>query len=105
MNKLPIKLANIEDIPLGKGIVVTIQGGVEIALFNVAGKIYAIDNICPHMGGPLGEGELAGDIVTCPWHAWQFDVKTGNCINMPGDDARSIPIEIRGNEIFLPITL
>lgn len=94
-------MANVEDIPIGKGIVVIIHDGTEIALFNVNGNIFAIDNTCPHMGGPLGEGDLEGCVVTCPWHGWQFDVKTGNCLNMPGDDARAIPIEIRGNEIFL----
>jgi nitrite reductase (NADH) small subunit len=96
-----IKLANIEDIHPEKGMVVGLNDGREIALFNVDGKIYALDNSCPHMGGPLGEGELKGCIVTCPWHGWQFDVKTGACLNMPGDDSTSIPIEIRYNEIYL----
>ncbi|HEV8051992.1 MAG TPA: Rieske (2Fe-2S) protein [Parachlamydiaceae bacterium] len=101
MNEKPVKLANVDDIPVGKAIIVTIADGMEIALFNVEGKIFALENVCPHMGGPLGEGELKGDVVTCPWHDWQFDVKTGICINMPGDDSRSLPIEVRGNEIFL----
>lgn len=101
MNKDPIKLANVDDIPLGKGIVVSLPDGREIALFNIDHKIFALDNACPHMGGPLGEGELEGCIVTCPWHGWQFDVKTGACINMPGDDSKVIPIEVRGNGIYL----
>lgn len=96
-----IKLANIGDIPEKKGIVISLQNGREIALFNVQGKIYALDNACPHMGGPLGEGELEGCVVTCPWHGWQFDVKTGACLNMPGDDSTSLPLEIRDHEIYL----
>jgi nitrite reductase/ring-hydroxylating ferredoxin subunit len=48
-----------------------------IALFNVDGTLFALDGVCPHQGGPLGEGELCGSIVTCPWHGWQFDVRTG----------------------------
>ncbi len=48
-----------------------------IALFNVAGTFYALDGVCPHQGGPLGQGDLAGCIVTCPWHGWQFDVRSG----------------------------
>jgi nitrite reductase/ring-hydroxylating ferredoxin subunit len=48
-----------------------------VALFNVDGTLYALDGICPHQGGPLGKGELAGCIVTCPWHGFQFDVTTG----------------------------
>ncbi|MFQ5707172.1 MAG: Rieske (2Fe-2S) protein [bacterium] len=48
-----------------------------IALYNVEGTFYATDNICPHKGGPLGEGELQGASITCPWHGWQFDVVCG----------------------------
>lgn len=48
-----------------------------VALFNVDGTFYALDGICPHQGGPLGKGALAGAIVTCPWHGFQFDVTTG----------------------------
>ena len=48
--------------------------GRVIALFNVDGTFYALDGVCPHQGGPLGQGTLEGCIVTCPWHGWQFDV-------------------------------
>ena len=48
-----------------------------VALYNVDGTFYALDGICPHQGGPLGKGTLAGCIVTCPWHGFQFDVTTG----------------------------
>jgi nitrite reductase/ring-hydroxylating ferredoxin subunit len=48
-----------------------------IALYNVDGTMHAIDGICPHQGGPLGKGRLEGCVVTCPWHGWQFDVRTG----------------------------
>src|SRR5207245_179427 len=51
--------------------------GLSIALFNVEGSFYAIDNTCTHRGGPLGEGELKGDTVACPWHGAHFNVKTG----------------------------
>ncbi len=54
-----------------------VVGDREIAVFNVGGSFYAIENSCPHQGGPLAEGYIDGDIVTCPWHAWCFDVKTG----------------------------
>jgi nitrite reductase (NADH) small subunit len=48
-----------------------------VALFNVAGEFFALDGVCPHQGGPLGQGHLEGCNVTCPWHGWQFDVRTG----------------------------
>jgi len=52
----------------------------DVAVFNVDGTFYAVDNTCPHRGGPLGEGELEGCAVTCPWHAWTFDLKTGESL-------------------------
>ena len=54
-----------------------VAGERVIALFNVDGKFFALDGICPHQGGPLGKGSLASCIVTCPWHGFQFDVTTG----------------------------
>jgi nitrite reductase (NADH) small subunit len=95
------KLADIKDIIPGKGMVVSLSDGREIALFNVEGKIYALDNACPHMGGPLGEGEIEGSIVTCPWHGWQFEIESGACVNVPGDDATSLPLEICDGIVYL----
>src|SRR6266576_3100543 len=71
-----VKVAAIGDVPPGTGKCVE-AGGKQIALFNVGGAFHAIDNTCLHRGGPLGEGELDGMIVTCPWHGWQYDVTTG----------------------------
>jgi nitrite reductase/ring-hydroxylating ferredoxin subunit len=99
-----IKLADVNQIPEGGSIEVLAPDGREIALFKVEGQIYALDNRCPHMGGPLGEGELTGCMVTCPWHGWQFDVRTGVCENMPGDDASPIAIEVRDGQVFLNVS-
>jgi nitrite reductase (NADH) small subunit/3-phenylpropionate/trans-cinnamate dioxygenase ferredoxin subunit len=71
-----VTIARTEDIPPGSGRTVDING-VWIALFNVDGSFFAVDNTCPHAGGPIGEGKLSGEIVTCPWHGWQFNVRTG----------------------------
>lgn len=73
-----VTASKITDIPVGESRVLTVAGQ-EIALFNVEGNFYAIDNVCTHRGGPLGEGLLNGTTVTCPWHAWTFDVTTGKC--------------------------
>jgi nitrite reductase/ring-hydroxylating ferredoxin subunit len=54
-----------------------VAGDKMIALFNVNGTFHALDGVCPHQGGPLGQGMLAGCVVTCPWHGWQFDVRDG----------------------------
>ena len=69
----------VRDIVPGTGKQLTV-GGKDVALFNVDGTFYAVDNTCPHRGGPLAEGEVEGCAVTCPWHAWTFDLKTGESL-------------------------
>lgn len=91
---MTIKLANTSDIPEGKSIVVRLSDGIEVALFKVNGKIFALENECPHRGGPLGEGDLQGHTVACPWHGWRFDIRDGKCKNMPDEDAKSVVITI-----------
>ena len=56
---------------------------VGLALFNVEGEIFALENTCPHAGGPLGEGTLEDEVVTCPWHGWKFNVRTGQRLKNP----------------------
>ncbi|HEV7731769.1 MAG TPA: Rieske 2Fe-2S domain-containing protein [Candidatus Binatia bacterium] len=74
-----VKACAASDIAPGTGKTVTVEGK-ELALFNIDGTFRAIDNECPHRGGPLGEGDVEGCLVTCPWHAWQFDVTTGESV-------------------------
>jgi nitrite reductase (NADH) small subunit len=97
---MSLKIATVDQIPEGKGISITADGK-QIALFNSNGQIYAVGGTCPHLGGPLGEGYLDDNLVTCPWHGWQFDIKSGKCENMPGECIATYPIEIVGNDIFL----
>ena len=80
MSKLS-KIAETKDVAPGSGKVVEAEGH-SIALFNVGGTFYAIDNACSHRGGPLGEGALTGEVVTCPWHRAQFNVETGAVLAM-----------------------
>jgi nitrite reductase (NADH) small subunit/3-phenylpropionate/trans-cinnamate dioxygenase ferredoxin subunit len=73
-----IKVANKSDLPSGQGTVVEINGR-PIALFNVNGEFYALDNVCPHRGGPVGEGYVDCNNLTvqCPWHGWTFSLASG----------------------------
>lgn len=92
------------DIPEeGKGKILLLPGGKEIALFAHKDRLYAIDNLCPHEGGPLGEGTVEAEVVTCPWHCWQFDIRTGKCCNLWDIGVESYPIEITAEGIFLII--
>ncbi|MCH2201748.1 MAG: Rieske 2Fe-2S domain-containing protein [Fuerstiella sp.] len=89
--KQTLPLIPSDDIPEGKSAEVVAEGRV-FAVFNIRDKFYVLDGMCPHAGGPLGQGTLQGCIVTCPWHGWQFDVTTGqhqlsDGICQPGYDA------------------
>jgi nitrite reductase/ring-hydroxylating ferredoxin subunit len=71
-----VKMATMDELPEGAAKEVEHDGRI-YALFNVGGQISAIDGICPHQGGPLADGAVEGSCVTCPWHGWQFDIRTG----------------------------
>jgi len=72
------KICSTADVENGKGKLFTINGK-EVAVFNINGKFYAIDNTCPHKGGSLADGTLNDKTITCPLHAWQFDITNGQC--------------------------
>ena len=71
-----IDIAASADCPPGT-VIERVAGDRIVALAHVDGRWHAIDGLCPHQGGPLGQGSLCGAVVTCPWHGWQFDVTTG----------------------------
>jgi nitrite reductase/ring-hydroxylating ferredoxin subunit len=95
-----IKIASRADIPAGTGKVVD-AGGKQIALFNVEGKFYAIDNTCKHRGGPLGEGELDGTSVVCPWHGWEYDVTTGKNLDDENVRVGCYAVKLEGDDIII----
>ena len=76
------EVVGLGDLAAGQGRIVEVAGK-QLAMFNVDGSYHAIDNSCPHRGGPLGDGMLNGTTVTCPWHGWQFDCKTGQSTMNP----------------------
>ncbi len=95
-----VKVADLSD--LAPGTCKTVQAnGKAVALFNVGGTVYAVDNTCLHRGGPLGEGILDAEVVTCPWHGWQYDVTTGKVTVNPEVGVQVYPIELRGDDIFV----
>jgi nitrite reductase/ring-hydroxylating ferredoxin subunit len=97
------RVANVSDIPLGRGIVVEVNGN-GIAVFNVKGEFYAIHNTCTHRGGPLGEGTLSGKVVTCPWHGAQFDVTTGAVVSPPAPtDEACYPTKVEDGGVWVQV--
>ncbi len=97
-----MKVAETSDLAPGQGKVVQVNGKA-IALFNADGKFYAIDNTCLHRGGPLGEGDLDGKIVTCPWHGWQYDVTTGANEMNPSIKVATVPVSVEGSAVFVEL--
>lgn len=93
-------VGRVEDVPPGRGATVELRNGVELALYNVGGEFYAIENFCPHKGAPLAEGALCGHTVQCDWHGWQFDVRTGKCLTTNGD-VESYPVIIEDGAIII----
>ena len=102
MSKM-VKVAQTDELSPGSGKVVAADDR-SIAIFNVEGTFYAIDNICTHRGGPLGEGELNGENVTCPWHGANFNVKTGAVTRPPaGTGVRSFAVKVEGSDVLVEL--
>jgi nitrite reductase/ring-hydroxylating ferredoxin subunit len=107
MSAQPLKLVKLgsEETLMreGKGTVVRAEG-LALALFKVEGRCYALANACPHRGGPLGEGELHGHVVTCPWHGWTWDVRTGaNARNPALKKVACFPVSVVEGEVFIEL--
>ena len=83
-----VEAARIQDVKPGNSLCIELEGGRPIVLFNIDGEIFALDNTCPHAGGPIGEGPLEGEVVSCPWHGWKFNVRTGYRLKNPIEEWR-----------------
>jgi nitrite reductase (NADH) small subunit len=94
------RIASRADIPEGTGKIVEF-GGKKIAIFSVGGKFYAIDNECKHRGGPLGDGELDGTTVTCPWHGWEYDVTSGANLDDANIKVGCYAVRLEGDDIVI----
>ncbi|HET6674795.1 MAG TPA: Rieske (2Fe-2S) protein [Nitrospiraceae bacterium] len=97
-----ITVATVDEVPPGACKSVEVQG-VFIALCNVQGTVYALDNTCPHAGGPLGEGTLRGELIVCPWHGWRFNVRTGERPENPDFKVTRCQVRIEGEAIQVAI--
>ena len=94
-----VKVANADDLQPGQAMVV-MAGDQQVALFNVGGTCYAIDDTCTHRGGPLSEGTLEDDVVTCPWHSARFCVRDGQVQGPPAQaSVTSYPVRVTNGSI------
>lgn len=96
------KVCKTKDVPKQGGI--SFQVGEKlIAVFQIDGEYFAMDDTCPHMGASLAAGELQDGIVTCPWHAWRFRVCDGTWCDNPRISIGSYPVRVDGDEIQLAL--
>ncbi len=97
-----IEVATLEQLPAGRGTTVSIEGK-DIALFNVDGTVYAMDDACLHQGVSLGISKLEGNIVTCRGHGWKYDVTTGSTYPVPGIGVAAYPVKVVDGKIMVAI--
>src|SRR3954453_21855006 len=91
-----------DELPEGR--VTTVQAGLRTcALVHFDGKFAALDNRCPHQGGPLGEGSIENGLLRCPWHGYDYDPLTGTSPGAFDDTATCYPLEIRDGEVFVGV--
>lgn len=95
-----VKVARKDEIPDDTGKMVEVNGR-EIALFQKDGQVYAIDHICPHAGGPLAEGALNGEMAMCPWHGWEFNIKTGECAFNSAIRVDTFPVKEADGDVYV----
>ena len=98
-----MEIAPESELPAGERLFLEIAGKA-IVIFNIAGKFFAIGDICTHDDGPLGDGDLEGFNIVCPRHGGEFDVQTGKAVQLPAVvDIPAYPVKIIGGNIFIGI--
>jgi nitrite reductase (NADH) small subunit len=97
-----VKVGSLAALPPGSVIEVLVGDGT-YAICNARGEIHALEGICPHAGGPLGQGALHGTTLVCPWHAWEYDCRSG--ANEMDDGLRlpKVPVTIQGDDILIDV--
>ena len=96
-----VRVCARSDVPEGEVRVVTCAES-RLALSNVGGELFAIDDICTHDGGELGEGTLLGERVICPRHGAAFDARTGRVLTLPAvHDVRAYAVTVEGEDVFV----
>jgi nitrite reductase/ring-hydroxylating ferredoxin subunit len=94
-----LRVASVSEVPPGEMMMVEVEGQ-EVVLANLDGDIVAFGNECTHRGGPLGEGILMGDVVECPWHSGQFNVRSGEVVGSPPDSPmRTYEVRVEGDDV------
>jgi 3-phenylpropionate/trans-cinnamate dioxygenase ferredoxin component len=100
---MEVRAASLAEVPPGRGKLIEVNG-TRVVLARVGERVYACADTCSHRGGPLSEGKLSGARLTCPWHGWMYDVRSGQCL-LParGSAIATYPVRIEGDEIWIEV--
>jgi nitrite reductase/ring-hydroxylating ferredoxin subunit len=100
---MEVRAASLAEVPPGRGKLTEVNG-TRVVLARVGERVYACADTCSHRGGPLSEGKLSGARLTCPWHGWMYDVRSGQCL-LParGSAIATYPVRIEGDEIWIEV--
>jgi NAD(P)H-dependent nitrite reductase small subunit len=98
-----VRVASVDEVVEDRGTVVMVNGRA-VALFRVGEDVYAIDNTCPHRGGPLGEGDVSGPVVMCPWHAWEVDVRTGALVRNASVRVPCFAVAVEDGAVYVDLS-
>jgi nitrite reductase [NAD(P)H] small subunit len=94
------KVLDLAALPDG-GVELVVVDGLDVALFRRGDEVFAIGNECAHKGGNLCDGRVEGDIVTCPLHGWEFDLRSGACMTIPGECVPRFAVSVEDGAIYL----
>ena len=95
-----VRICSIAELPPSGEAREIAVGERTICLANEKGQVSAMDNVCPHRGGPLGQGMLEGGKIICPWHAWAFDLKTGQAQHTPQSKVDVYELKVEGDDVL-----
>jgi nitrite reductase (NADH) small subunit len=98
-----VRLCGLAEAPAVGAVMEAVVEGVWICVANVGGELSALDNVCPHRQGPLGQGWIEGGAVICPWHSWAFDAKTGVAEYPANERVAAFPVRIEGGDVLVEL--
>ncbi len=99
-----VRLCGLKDAPAEGQVAEAEANGVQVCLARVGGKLSALDNLCPHRQGPMGQGWIEGNTAVCPWHSWAFDLETGEAEYPAGERVRVFDVKVEGDAVLVDLS-
>ena len=96
-------VGRVDEFARGRGRMVTVNGR-HVAVFRLGDEFFALDNMCLHRGGPLCDGEIENDVVTCPWHFWSYEIRTGTMVQDPRVGVSRHEVRLEGGVISVRLS-